>query len=122
MTRPVRLNTWVVRSGDLYLVDFKVGLYRRIEEPRWHTDQGFAFRFHNRNGASSTALGIQGPQGAAARVIRLLEGGLAKRITALEEKTAAAVVDIPINGPGFFAWADALLRTTSAQGRKDDAG
>jgi hypothetical protein len=62
--------TWVIKenAGDEYLVRFERGLYE-WEDRDWCQDQGFAYRFADRNSAAIVARALYGKR--ACRVVKL---------------------------------------------------
>ena len=72
---------WLFKGDNgKYLHSFRVGFYGRVEELKWDEAQIFAWRFHDRNAASS----IGAATGVPGTIISLTPGGFSKRLAAIE--------------------------------------
>ena len=63
--------TWVIKAGNgNYLIEFDCGLYGRLEKLQWSGRQMFAFRFDNRNVATSVAARLGAADASIVRLVR----------------------------------------------------
>lgn len=76
---------WLFKGDNgKYLHSFRVGFYGRIEDCKWDESQLFAYRFADRNAASSVGAATNVP----GTIITLVAGGINKRLDAIEASSA----------------------------------
>lgn len=73
--------SWIFKGDNgMYLHDFRVGFYGRIEELKWDESQRFAYRFYDRNVVSKVGAATKVP----GTIITLTSGGINKRLDDIE--------------------------------------